>query len=176
MIWLAIWLGVVVFAFQGAFLDPIMKPDSLGGYFFMSIFYLLICAFVALLCGGAAYGIGELYSSHPVEGEHRQLEVIRDKDGMQGRFFLGSGTIESQPYYFYYQRMEDGGLRPGKLEANHFVTVYEEDRKNAELVVFDWVMSPPWWAWIICAPHSESDGKSYEFHVPKGTVKPGYQM
>jgi hypothetical protein len=89
---------------------------------------------------------------------------------------LGAGFISSEPYYFYYESLEDGGLRPGKIQADRSVTVYEEDRTDAELVTFDWKITYPAWAWLICLLNEDSDGHSYAFHVPKGTIKTGYSM
>lgn len=176
MIWLAIFVATLIFAFQGIFLDRIMRPDTLGGYFFSGMLYLFCMACAGGLCLGISYGIGQAFTSSPVEGQHQHLAVIRDKDGVEGRFFLGSGYIENQQYYFYYQNLPDGGLRPGKVVADQGVTVYQEDRKDAELVIFNWKINYPAWAWLVCLPAPEGTGKSFEFHVPKGTVKDGYSM
>lgn len=176
MIWLAIWLGIVVFSFQGIILDPIMAPHSVGGYFFATLFWLLICFITGALLFAAAYGIGESFVSKPDGGSTQTLVVIRDKDGIEGRFFLGSGYIDSAPYYFYYVQTADGGLRPGKVEANGAVTVYEQDRASAELVTYRWMMKPPTWSWIFCLPHEGSDKFTYAFRVPKGSVKREFRM
>lgn len=176
MIWIILWVAIAIFAFQGMFLDPTMAPQSAGEFFFIGLFYIFILCAAALLCGGAGYGIGQLFPSAPVEGEHQILAAIRDKDGVSGQFFLGSGFVESKPYYFYYQNVAGGGLRPGKLDADGSVTVYQEARPDAELVIFNWKVTYPGWAWVVCLPHSESDSQSFDFHVPTGTVKAGYSM
>jgi hypothetical protein len=166
----------VVFAFQGFFLDPIMRPESLCGYFFWGLFYLVICGFAGVICGGIAHGSGYIFEGHAVEGQHSKLVAIRDKDGVEGQFYLGSGFISSEPYYFYYESLENGGFRPGKIDADGSVTVYEEDRKDAELVMFDWKITYPAWAWLICLRDEDGGRHSYAFHVPKGTIKTGYSM
>jgi len=158
------------------FLDSVMAPHTIGGYFFMGLFYLFIIGFAAFICGGIAYGIGQGFEDHAVEGEHSSLLAIRDKDGIEGRFFLGSGFISSQPYYFYYESLKNGGFRPGKIQADDSVTVFEEDRTDAELVTFDWKIKYPGWAWLISLPDSDGSKQTYAFHVPKGTIKTGYSM
>jgi hypothetical protein len=176
MILLLIWIGVVVFAFQG-FFTGFGKPDSLGSYFFVGLFYLFICGVAGMVCADVAAGIGQFFEGHAVEGEHSRLLAIRDKDGGEGSFFLGSGFISSQPYYFYYEQLKNGGFRPRKIEADDGVTVYEEDRKDAELVTFHWKINYPSWAWIFCMPDSDGSQKeTYAFHVPRGTIKTGYSM
>jgi hypothetical protein len=176
MVWALLWIGVVVFAFQAFFLDPMLKPESLGGYFFVGLFYVFVCGFAGIIAWGIGYGIGQAFGSYPVEGRRSSLLAIRDKDGVEGRFFLGSGFISSQPYYFYYETLPDGGARPGKVSADKGVTVREEDRTDAELVTFDWHIKYPAWAWIVCIQDSSGSGQSYVFHVPRGTIKTGYLM
>jgi hypothetical protein len=175
MIWFVLWLMVAFFAFQGMFFGY-CSPDSFVEYFFIGLFYLFNCVFSGIVCFGIAYGIGQTFESHKVEGEHSNLVAIRDKDGVEGRFFLGSGFISNQPYYFYYESLKDGGFRPGKIEADDSVTVYEEDRTGAELVTFDSKITYPGWAWLICMRDEDAINSSYVFHVPKGTIKAGYSM
>lgn len=176
MIWVLIWLGIVVFSFQGMLLDPVMRPDSLGGYFFMGLMYLFVCGLGGAITFGVGWVAGQMFNSQPVEGKHSTLLAIRDKDGVEGRFFLGSGFVTSQPFYFYYEALKDGGARPAKLSADESVTVREEDRTDAELVTFDWTIKYPSWAWLVCLQDSEGSRKSYVFHVPNGTIKTGYSM
>lgn len=174
MIWVGFWIATAIFAFQGMFLDRLMRPESAAGYFFTSLFYCLIAAFAAMIWGLIAYGIGALFPNEPIEGKHHKLVALRDKDGVEGTFFLGSGHIQNQPYYFYYERLADGALRPGKLLADEAVRVYEEDRQDAELVRWDWKTKARW-VWLVAIPHDD-EALSWDFHVPKGTVKTGYSM
>lgn len=176
MIWLLIWLGIIVFGFRGLFFDDLMKPDTVGGYFFVGLLYALTVGASALVLGGAAVGIGQAFPDHPVEGRHSILVAIRDKDGVEGRFFLGSGVVSNQSYYFYYERLQGGGYRPGKVRADQSVTVYEDARQDAEMVTYDWRITYPIWAWLVCLPDQQGSGHSYDFHVPSGTIKPGYAM
>lgn len=176
MIWLMLWLGVVVFAFQGMFLDPILAPESIGGYFFAGLFYLFICGAAGGVSGLIAYGIGQLYPTHPVEIERASLVAIRDKDGVSGTFFLGTGYIEGKPYYFYYKKLSSSIFQPGKVEADGSVTVYEEQRTGAELVTFANKIAYPWWAWLVSLPYPSGSTYTYAFHVPQGTIRTGYSM
>ena len=65
-------------------------------------------------------------------------------------------------------------FRPDKVQANGGVRVYEEDRKDAELVRWEWELDCTW-AWLIAIPVN-SGGYAYDFHVPKDTIRTGYSM
>lgn len=173
MIWGGLWVAIAGFAFNGMF-TGYMRPTSLTEYFFIGLFYCFMVAFAAMICGLMAYGTGAIFKNVAVEGSHHKLIAIRDKDGVEGAFFLGSGYINSQPYYFYYERLPDGAFRPGKIRADGSVKVYEEDRPDAELVRFDWETKARW-VWLVAIPHDD-EAVSYDFHVPKGTIKTGYSM
>ena len=175
MIWFLIWLGIVVFSFQGMF-TGFMAPASASGWFFTGLCWIFLMFVATEICGVIAIGVGETFDSKPIEGDHYKLNAIRDKDGIEGHFFLGSGFSQSEPYYFYYYEDRNGGLKPSKLNANDAVTVYQEDRADAEMIEFNWKITYPNWAWLICITHDESQKTTYAFHVPKGTIKAGYSM
>lgn len=176
MIFLLIWIGVAVFSFQGLFLHRFMRPESPAEWFFQVLFYCFINGFAAIFCLGAAVGISRAFDDHPVDREPVKLAVLRDRDGVDGRFFLGSGTISSVPYYFYYEQLSDGGLRPGKVEIGRGVIVYEKDREDAEMIVSDWIKDFPWWAFIVCLTVTETGDHSYIFNVPTGSVRKGFSL
>jgi hypothetical protein len=141
----------------------------------MSAFFtILFTGIIAGVCAGCAALTGLLFASHPVQVSDRSLIAIRDKDGIAGEFFLGSGMIKSDQYYFYYEQMENGGFRPGKIMADSGVRVYEETRSDAKLIEFEWVVDNPLASWI--AFPVNATGYLYEFHVPKGTIRTGYSM
>ena len=56
----------------------------------------------------------------------KQIPVssIFSERGIYGSFFLGSGTIESTDYYFYFIQLPDGGLRRIQIRTS-MVTIYE---------------------------------------------------
>lgn len=169
-----IWFLIVPVAFYYGCKE--VWDDARG---FMDYFMgLMLGACVAFLAAvpavGLAFLLGLMFESHAVKTGQSNLAAIRDKDSVSGQFFLGSGSIEGSPYYFYYRLGKDGGLRPGKVKASSGVVVYEERRADAILITYRFELDQPW-AWIIAAPVS-AGGSSYEFRVPEGTVRRGYSM
>lgn len=142
------------------------------------MFTFLACLFSliqALACVGAAWLLGWLFKTVPVEVSRKKLVAIRDKDGITGQFFLGTGFVRGDQYYFYYRTNSDGSVTPGKVYAGSGVRVYEEDRTDAELVSYEWQLASKW-AWLVAMPIIIDADWSYDFHVPKGTVRTGYTM
>jgi hypothetical protein len=142
----------------------------------MGVVLCLLFMFIAALAGGGlAALIGAGFASHPEEISKKELVALRDKDGVEGRFFLGSGSVEGAPYYFYYSKLNGGGFKPGKVKVSDGVRVYEDaDDGTATLVSYQWDIDLSW-AWLIAIPVN-SGGYSYDFHVPKGTIRTGFTM
>lgn len=169
-----VWCIAAVGIVHGILFDDLMAPQSFFGWFFGCLFSLFFVAFAAMLCGGAAYGIGTLFPVTTYKAGAIPLTVIRDKDGIEGRFFLGTGTLESKPYYFYYAKNGDGSVSPGKISYDTNVRVYQEKREDAQIV--RWASKSKYsWVWIFAAPPSD-EWYGVDFHVPEGTVKSGYSM
>lgn len=172
-----IWLAFIAIFFVMAFKD-IMVDDPLGRSFLdicmslLLVFLLTIGA--AIFCAGGAALVGLAFDTHAAETGTYKLIALRDKDGIEGHFFLGTGEVKGDTYYFYYTQLADGGFRPGKVYAGRGVRVYEEERKDATLTEYTWVLNNSW-AWLVAIPVNEG-GYAADFHVPKGTIRRGYTM
>lgn len=102
-----------------------------------------------------------------------KLVSVRDQDGFQGSFFLGSGNIESVPYYFYYKELNNGGFQPSRVRANNQVTIYEEDRKNGKLEYYEYILKNQSLNWLV---FDKSKGLVYDFRIPKGSIKRSFSL
>ncbi len=174
MIWIPIGL-IVIYALARAMLfDSFMMPETWYGWVLAGLFQVFVSGFAALLICLAALGLGKLFPVTSYIAGKVALTAIRDKDGVEGRFFLGTGTIESKPFYFYYAKNDDGSVSPGKISYDNNVRVYQEKRDDAEFV--RWASKSEFdWVWLIAVPPSD-DWYAVDFHVPAGTVKSGYSM
>jgi hypothetical protein len=99
------------------------------------------------------------------------LVSLRNSQGISGSFFLGTGSIGSSDYYFYNTGSEDA-FRPGKVETNGNITVFQENRSDGKLIVFTSSFKEEWRYWY--ATHFWSG--RYEFHIPKGSLKSGFVL
>jgi hypothetical protein len=172
MIWFLIFIPLLIGLF---FKEMVLGAhDWLEGImgFLFSIFEG--CLFGALLSAMIAVPLGFMFDMHYVQTSSRNLVALRDKDGIEDNFFLGSGHIGSQPYYFYYTQQSDGGYSPSEIKADDSVTVYETTEKSARLISYEVVANSRIADWV-SLPLSEGD-HLYKFYVPAGTIKRGFSL
>jgi hypothetical protein len=173
MLWTIPALVGVFFVFKGVLFGD-MRPSDGFEWILFTFFSCLFSLLPIGACVGGAALCGLMFDTHPVLESTDNLVAIRDKDGVTGHFFLGSGMIESEQYYFYYRTNSDGSVTPDKVRAGQGVRVYEEDRSDAKLESYRWETTNSG-AWLIALPVNDG-GWSFKFYVPKGTVRTGYTM
>lgn len=101
-----------------------------------------------------------------------RLVNLRDNLGIQGNFFLASGSVGTQQEYLYYYQLPSGGYKSGRMASSDNLTIFEENRSDGELVVLQPAFSFDWeWRWGI-----HKGGETYEFHVPKGSIFSGFHL
>ena len=173
MLWFILVIPAAIFIVRDIWFGSLGPSDFIDGMacVFFTVFFVGI---VVALCAGAAALTGLAFDSHAVLASEDQLVAIRDKDGIAGTFFLGSGVIKGDQYYFYYAKLPDGGFKPGKVYAGDGVRVYEDSPDGATLKTYQWVVDNPLVNWI--AFPVNAGGWSYRFDVPKGTIRTGYTM
>lgn len=125
------------------------------------------------LFGGVflAFLIGISAPSEWVMVETAKLASSRDTDGVSGQFFLGSGSIGTTQYYFFYKEVELG-YRPGKVAAEgDNILIIEKERRDGELAVYKY-RPIGLWKWITL----RQDPIKFEFSIPTGTLKRGFVL
>lgn len=144
--------------------------DSFFGYVFFGFFIIFFAFFAALIGTGLAFLVGCIFPKKWQESGMVKLIAVRDINGVKGSFVLGTGSIESKQYYFFYKE-QGGGFVPGKVEVFDNVVIYEEQREDGILKSFSREFSNPIF-WLFGIPNSER----YEFFIPKGSIKPGFVL
>ena len=134
---------------------------------------LFLGAVVGLMAGaGVASVVGSRHPQHMVLTETVPLVTLRNADGVAGSFFLGTGSVESVPYYFYYKPSGDGGYKQDRLQSSANVTVYEEDRTDGALEVYERkFVDPSDERWGADGGHAE-----YKFRIPRGSLKKQFRL
>lgn len=111
------------------------------------------------------------FCPHEYQCEQIELEVIKDNFGIQGNFFLGSGSIDTKQYYVFYQKLDGGGFWIDKIEAKK-ATVYEEERDDAMIKkCIPKITGIGKYFGSIMVHKSISEIEKYEIFVPKGTIE-----
>ena len=120
-----------------------------------------------LLGGVISLGIGHFPPQH-FTANGCSLVALKQKDGIQGSFFLGSGSIQDVQYYFYYRNLGNNTYRMGKEKVDNCVVV-EDGRKSK--VWFTPEFNNRWW-YLVGLPSAQ---KAIEFHVPKGSISKDFR-
>jgi hypothetical protein len=152
------------------------KP-GLGDYTFALVIGTL---FAALAVGvGAGVPTGIVYevqrTTAPIESS---LKTLADGQGVEGRFFLGSGSVDSEPVFFYYSGSDQDGYRLRHVDAD-YVTIHETD-DEPKMVRYceDNSTVSGWVTW----PLKTYTGSRYDcysdsethFYVPRGSIQNNY--
>jgi len=116
---------------------------------------------------GLALGLGKALPKTWVHTDTVEIVKIQGQVTTGGTFFLGSGIVDGELYYFYYAKMGDGRYRSGKIPAGEAI-IYEEDRNDAYIDFYAKKLKPAglqFWIGINLEP------ESCEIHVPNGSIK-----
>ena len=168
MLWPLIFaLVIVIFAWR-----PLYE-DSFGFLeYLLSTMFLAMLAIAGLVAGIAvALIVGAAVPKHWTEGETIKLVSLRSGDSVSGSFFLGTGSIGTTQYYFYYK--EAGrGYQPGRVEVADNVTIFEEKRQAGELKVYTSKFVNPSLEWVAL----NVEHHKYEFIIPEGSLKKNFVL
>ncbi len=118
--------------------------------------------------------VGEFKDTAPVYVKTADQEMIsvRDDIGINGSFFLGIGSIDTDAYYVYYVRTGENSFVQQRIEANN-VTIIEDAPPGTGRALWYRDKGPILHDWYFDLGHdSEYDDKDFyiELHVPEGTI------
>lgn len=160
-------LGIVIIAVAFiAFVVSLVTASDfyLSDFVIVSLGVVGVGLVLGLFCNFMAYTTGQAEPRTDVV----QLRAFGDGDAlMSGRFFLGSGAIDSEPTIEYIAKY-DGYSVKEHIDADQARII--EDGKTEMHVVYTVRNSPIWWPDPI-----RIDGHT-EFHIPAGSVKESYSV
>jgi hypothetical protein len=146
------------------------------------VFTVFAGCFIAFLISlvplGIAYGIGAIPKRKGVMCEEFELISLKEKDGITGRFFLGTGFIEGIEYYFWYRKNENGSISGGKTQRQEGVEIYEKD-ETPKMITFETDYTNKYvkyFIWIIGIDRRGDVSWCPRFIIPKGSIKEGYTL
>jgi len=85
---------------------------------------ILVCSFL----------IGqELKADENYDNEKESIVALKDNSLSTGHFFIGSGYIDSDLYYYYFTENEDGGKDFHSIEATK-ATLYDDEEKETAYI------------------------------------------
>ena len=115
--------------------------------------------------------IGNIPDKYWEETDKIELLSLRNVNGVSGHFFLGSGSIQSEQYYFFHKKSGDS-YQPGTVRADNNVFVHESERQDGAAKVYERKFINQRHTWYaLCWP-----SEKYEFFIPNGALKRSYKL
>lgn len=172
--WFA-WGDLVHSGFPGFDADA---PRNFLEWCFMVFVWLFGCAPIGLVATGIATFVGGLMPRHSVKSDSYPLIALREKDGSNGNFFLGSGTLNSAEYYFWYRRAKGGEIQGGKTYRSPSVRIYQGDyAPKMDTWKCEYSIPGCWvWVWLIGIDVRSDITYSPDFYIPEGSIMEGYSL
>lgn len=163
-------VGVV---FVLVFLFGCLEEDFLGGLLSGTFF-----AFVALIVSFFIAGIlGEIFATgERVEREHTELVNLVDNTETQGRFFLGSGSIDGVPTYSWYEETAPNSFERRDVDAS-LSTVHYTTGDEPPYYVYSVEKHEKFFHnWYIDLSAGIDSGEHWDFYIPRGSITNEYKL
>lgn len=160
-----IYLIIAILLFTGYM---IYEADGFGEKVAMGTLGLImgvLIGFFIWVSFGSAIGI---FLPERVELKTQEIIALQDNIGTKGSFFLGSGTIDSEPHYTYMIETEKG-FKLENVEADESYVIYDDNPRietRYKSLKYDWM-------YLIAI---EWPSAEYTFYIPEGSIYTGYKV
>jgi hypothetical protein len=140
-------------------------------YFLETFLFVVFSVLVFGIGIGFSSLVGIAIPKHWTEPETVQLVSLRNSDGISGHFFLGTGSINTTQYYFFYKEVGKG-YQPGKVKVADNVMVFEEKRQNGQLKIYTYQFANASLRWVAM----DWPIHKYEFIIPERSLKKNFVL
>lgn len=163
-----------------AFRNLHWRDDDRIEFWFPLVLGGLATVFIAGISCAIGYGLADTIGSHSEQIWHScwsgNMVSLRNSDGVSGHIsgglFMLVGGIESRQVYHYYTLKSDGSFQPQHWTPDSDTSVFEEDRKDGQVVQFDEQFKRGWVNWVA----TPGDRLRMDFHIPKGTLRKNFSL
>ena len=152
--------------------------DDISGFFSFlgTLFVHLIVTGVMFLVGILIAVIIGLFMPKHWEETKINLASLKDADGIEGNFVLGSGYIQTAQYYMWYENTGHG-YRPEKVKVGTNILIVEDSTltNTGYLIISTRKMNnKSLTKWLIIDESTWSD--QYKFIIPEGSIKKNFKL
>lgn len=142
---------------------------SLGA--FVGAFFGAVMGFMVAMMAGLIF-----YSGHVTVERTVRLESLQDGSSVRGSFFLGSGVIDEVSVFTWYEQPQPGSYRQARADADSS-TVHYTDGAPRYIVHIEQIEGGSFWGtWGFRGDSGDEVNRTYDFYVPKGSVKSQYEL
>ena len=152
------------------------KPLGKG----LTLLGFVIFALVGVLIGfvGSVFTGSILYKSINNTEEYYtswNITAMQDNLNTHGRFYIRSGYIETDLYYYYFYSTKDG-LKNDYVPANKTYLNYTTDEPHIERYTRRWNKSWIKWFTFVDAQDYATNDVYYKAYVPEGSVDQSFSI
>ena len=145
------------------------------GIYMLALLGISATTLISGLILAAAFGIGQS-SLLAVEVNRKDAQYsiysLRNTDNISGSFFLGSGRIDSNEYYYMFAKNERGGYIRSKLPVNSCSLYQDSDTPYVRYQLITFRQNK----WVSFIPFEWVENSSYDIHVPANTIIEKYEV
>lgn len=128
--------------------------------FIQAVIYSVVVFFIV--------GFGGIFpSSSPVKHSETEITALKDNPSTNGSFFLGTGYVSSNQYYFYIEQTEKGKKMQKVSVSESYVNEVEGVKPKVETY---WKKYNSKIARFMYGDYAIFSSDEYIFYVPKDTV------
>lgn len=172
---------ILFFVFKAILHDRMMWPGFANATILDWGFMLFVGCFFSFLISLVPIGLSAWIGSMPeivgVKDKTYNLIALRQQDGVKGRFFLGSGYIGDEQYYFWYRLNPDGSVSGGKTERQDGVRIYYGPEPTMTTFRTEYKSSmASKYLWIVGLDLRRKEDWWPDFKIPEGSIKEGFSL
>lgn len=160
------WLILAGLGVIGIIIWTIYERDSdciLLGLLWMTLFIFFAAAVSCL--GGLAFTSDEVYNT-----EETPICALSDNSNLDGSFFLGSGYVKEDMYYYYLTENDDGSKTMYKIPATG-TPVDDTEAENPRIVTEYKRNSNPVVRFFFCTYN-----ETHKIYIPPKSIKYSYNI
>lgn len=148
--------------------------NSILGRIWVCIYAPVVTAIVWVVCTTLIALILSIFpAKHYVPSTTSNIVAIGDGHMSEGNSFLGCGSMQGVPYYFYYEKTKKGGYKQGKIKTED-ANVFEVDSLVQPKIQFykSEFVNKGWENWTVNVKASEKA----DIYIPKGSIKQNFSL
>lgn len=167
MLWFIIFPILVPFHFLGEYIGTDFKRKSI---------FIAPCALIGLIIAMIANIICTvpvcIFCKHDYQTVNTtEIYALNDNIGAQGKFFLGSGHVNGDAYYYYIEET-DVGKHIASIPANNaYICESNSETPRIEMQQMCWEKS--WVKWILITNWFET---RYMIYIPENSVTTDFNV
>jgi len=112
--------------------------------------------------------IGSKVPQHWEIQKRSELVALQDNINSEGSFFLGSGSVEGELKYYFYERKGEGFVA-NSIHSDGVILLESDEAAYEQWLKKD----DKWWYWIFVLSGSE---QKTIIKIPKGTILNNYNL